>query len=224
MANEGEQIQVIASFFDLAKPEIVNPYEQYIGEATEELANEIVFDALEGVMRQIPPTTADRWKAKRDAERARANTAEREAMRAGERAAETIDDLTLQLDEAESHEKSMLESIRELERQGELSEKEAQRMAATIYDLSIQLDNARSRYKTLQKEAAYRTQQVQAEGRVRQAEIRAEENPKLMKRSRLWLIATETWHSVRRNAGKRTPEQPSTGRRSSSRRRNCLTG
>jgi len=178
VANEGEQIQVIASFFDLAKPETVNPYAQYLGEATEELANEIVFDALDGVMRQIPPTTADRWKAKTDEARAKAKAAEKSEKQAGERTAAQLEDLSLQLDAAQSREKTMLESIRELERQGELSEKEAQDMAATIYDLSLKLDAAKSRYTTMRKEAAYRAEQIRAEGRARQAQIRAEEKAK----------------------------------------------
>ena len=182
VANEGEQIQVIADMFQRAKGITVNPNEDYMGEATEELANRIAFDVMDGIMRPTPPTQADRQKARLDEARQETMTAEREAERAGERAAATIYDLTTALDSAQSRQKTLMESIRELERQGELSEKEAQRMAETIYDLSIALDNAESRYKTLRASARERYSQLREEGRARATEAAMREREKANER------------------------------------------
>ena len=66
VANEGEQIRVIADMFQRAQGTEVNPFTQYEGEATEYLANKIAFDAMEGAMRPTPQTDADRVKSRMD--------------------------------------------------------------------------------------------------------------------------------------------------------------
>ena len=69
VANEGEQIRVIADMFQRAQGTEVNPFTQYEGEATEYLANRIVFDAMNGIMRPEPATDADRVQSRMDAVR-----------------------------------------------------------------------------------------------------------------------------------------------------------
>lgn len=136
VANEGEQIQVIADMFQRAKGITVNPNEEYMGEATEELANRIAFDVMDGIMRPVPPTQADRQKARTDALR---------------------------------------QQIKDLQKEGALSEKEADMLRKTIYDLTLALDNAESRYKTLQVTSDERFRQMQAEGKERAVEAKLRE-------------------------------------------------
>lgn len=136
VANEGEQIQVIADMFQRAKGITVNPNEDYMGEATEELANRIAFDVMDGIMRPTPPTQADRQKARTDALR---------------------------------------QQIKDLQKEGALSEKEADMLRKTIYDLTLALDNAESRYKTLQVTSDERFRQIQAEGKERAVEAKLRE-------------------------------------------------
>ena len=181
VANEGEQIQVMADFFEQAKPILVNPYEQYSGEVIEEIANDIVQDVVNGVLRPNPPTTVDRWKGKVDA--AKDQVKEQKKVTAGvEKEAqalrETVYDLSEELDQAGSRYRSAQATIRELERQGELSEKEAQDLRETVYDLSVALDAADSRYRTLKTSADIRMAQVREEGKARAAEKAAQQKAK----------------------------------------------
>ena len=66
LANEGEELLAIAENARAAAPMEVNPYEQYMGEAVEHLANQISMDVLNGMLRPTPPTDADRAKTRRD--------------------------------------------------------------------------------------------------------------------------------------------------------------
>ncbi|MBO6270163.1 MAG: hypothetical protein J6N19_13625 [Clostridium sp.] len=136
VANEGEQIQIIADMFQRAKGITVNPNVDYMGEATEELANRIAFDVMDGIMRPTPPTQADRQKARTDALR---------------------------------------QQIKDLQKEGALSEKEADMLRKTVYDLTLALDNAESRYKTLQVTSDERFRQIQAEGKERAVEAKLRE-------------------------------------------------
>lgn len=110
VANEGEQIRVIADMFDRAKGDEVNPFEQYTGEATEYLANKIVFDTMNGMMRPKEPTTMDKQKARQDALKERIAELKAEGKlneKEAQRLRETVYDLTVQLDKAESRYKSL---------------------------------------------------------------------------------------------------------------------
>ncbi|MBQ6398195.1 MAG: hypothetical protein IJI06_08635 [Oscillospiraceae bacterium] len=66
LANEGEELLAIVENARAAAPMEVNPYEQYMGEAVEHLANQISMDVLNGMLRPTPPTDADRAKTRRD--------------------------------------------------------------------------------------------------------------------------------------------------------------
>lgn len=140
--NEGEQLQRIVSMFDLATPVVVNPFSQYMGEAIEDLANRIVADTLDGVMR--PETTyADTQKERRQ---------------------------------------ELRDQIKQLQAEGKLNEKEADVLRQTVYDLTMALDKADSRYRSLSESASYRQAQIQAEGKARAAEIKANERAKANER------------------------------------------
>ncbi len=105
VANEGEQVQILAKMLEAGQPIEVNPYAQYMGEASEELANRIVMDAMSGVLRQNPPTAADKQKARRVElqERILALKAENKLeQREAGRLYQTIYDLSVSLDKAES--------------------------------------------------------------------------------------------------------------------------
>ena len=105
VANEGEQIRVIADMFQRAKGTIVNPNSQYMGEATEALANQIAFDVMDGILRPTEPTTADKYKARTDALKEQIAQLKKEGALSDKEAdalRKTIYDLTMALDKAES--------------------------------------------------------------------------------------------------------------------------
>ena len=105
VANEGEQVQILAQMLDAGQPMEVNPYEQYMGEASEEIANRIVMDAMSGVLRQTAPTTADRQKARTQALKEQIDQLKAENKLEQREAASlyhTVYDLTVALDKAAS--------------------------------------------------------------------------------------------------------------------------
>ena len=110
LANEGEEAQTLASIMQTADPLEINPFEKYMGEATEELANRISMDALSGVLRVNPPTDADKAKARNAALREQIMELKKEQKLADKEAASlysTIYDLSVALDHAESRYKSL---------------------------------------------------------------------------------------------------------------------
>ena len=83
----------------------VNPYDAYIGEASEDLANRIVMDAMDGVLRPTAPTRADKQQARTQALKDRIQQLKAEnklEQREAARLYQTIYDLSLQLDKAQS--------------------------------------------------------------------------------------------------------------------------
>lgn len=105
VANEGEQIQVMADMFQRARGTVVNPNSQYMGEATEALANQIAFDVMDGILRPTEPTTADKYKARTDALKEQIAQLKKEGTLSDKEAdalRKTIYDLTMALDKAES--------------------------------------------------------------------------------------------------------------------------
>lgn len=64
--SPGEMLMVISDVFDRAKPEIGNPYANYMGETMQSLSDDILFDAIGDSLRQMPKTFADRMQAKLD--------------------------------------------------------------------------------------------------------------------------------------------------------------
>lgn len=105
VANEGEQIRVMADMFQRAKGTIVNPNSQYMGEATEALANQIAFDVMDGILRPTEPTTADKYKARTDALKEQIAQLKKEGALSDKEAdalRKTVYDLTMALDKAES--------------------------------------------------------------------------------------------------------------------------
>ena len=105
VANEGEQVQILAQMLDAGQPMEVNPYEQYMGEASEEIANRIVMDAMSGVLRAQEPTTMDKQRArtKEMQERIKQLKAEQKLdQREAASLYHTVYDLTVALDKAAS--------------------------------------------------------------------------------------------------------------------------
>lgn len=110
VSNEGEQAEILEQMLDAGRPIEVNPFEQYMGEATESLANRIVMDAMSGVLRPNEPTTTDKQRARTQALREQIlqlrdeNKLER---REAGRLYQTIYDLSLALDKSESKYESL---------------------------------------------------------------------------------------------------------------------
>ena len=105
LKNEGEQLLRLAEILELSGPMEVNPLEQYRGEATEDIANRIVMDAMSGLLRPETPTTMDRQKARREALREQIKALKAENKLADREAAhlyQTIYALSEALDKAES--------------------------------------------------------------------------------------------------------------------------
>ncbi len=171
--TEGDLIQTMASFFDLAEPEIVNPYESFKGEAIEETANSIVADALDGILRPVSTETTTKQQAKELGKQ----------IEAGEQGAVNLIAAAQKIAEAYETADSRVEALKlsiELlkKQEGKANEKELEALRETVYDLTIALDKAESHYRTLQKSAEARMAQIRAEGRARQTEIRAEAKAK----------------------------------------------
>lgn len=110
LSNEGEEAQALASIMQTADPLEINPFEKYMGEATEELANRIAMDALGGVLRVNPPTDADRAKARRVELQEQILELKKQQKLSDREAGSlyhTVYDLSLALDRAESRYKSL---------------------------------------------------------------------------------------------------------------------
>lgn len=58
--SPGEMIMIMADLVDNAEPVTGNPYEDYMAEATEQAANDIIYDAIGETLRQMPETLADK--------------------------------------------------------------------------------------------------------------------------------------------------------------------
>lgn len=83
----------------------VNPFEAYMGEAVEDMANRIVMDAMSGVLRPTVPTKADKQQARTQALKDQILELKAEnklEQREAARLYQTIYDLSVQLDKAES--------------------------------------------------------------------------------------------------------------------------
>lgn len=180
--NEGDYIQILASMFDAGDPLTVNPYDDYMGEASEELANRIVFDALDGIMRPTAPTDADRAKSRREALQQQI-----QELKAQEKLDEktekdlvrTVYDLTLALDKAESKYRSLraeadyrTNQVREegVARAAEVKAKERERAAEKIQALKEHYQDVTKRARERREESAgitkYRAQVQKKAGKL----------------------------------------------------------
>lgn len=103
-ANAGEELLIIADVLEASGGMTSNPYEAYMGEATEEMANRIVMDALNGIMQPVE-TDADRWKSRRDGLNQRVKELKAQQALSDKEAArlwETVYELSIALDKADS--------------------------------------------------------------------------------------------------------------------------
>lgn len=180
--NEGDYIQILASMFDAGEGITVNPFDSYMGEASEELANRIAFQAFEGVMRPTAPTDADRAKSRREAlqEQVRELKAQGKLDEKTERElVRTVYDLTLALDKAESKYKSLraeadyrTNQVREegTARAAEIKARERERAAEKIQALKEHYQDITKRARERREESAgitkYRAQVQKKAGKL----------------------------------------------------------
>lgn len=171
-ANEGEEATILANVMQAASPMEVNPYEQYMGEATEELANRIAMNALGGVLRVNPPTDADRAKARRVELQQHILQLKKEQKIADREAGslyQTIYDLSIALDQAESRYKSLRiagdQRVEQVRTEGaaralEIKAKERAKAVENIADL-------KEHYKEIQRNARERRENTGKRHKIR---------------------------------------------------------
>lgn len=180
--NEGDYIQILAQMYNAGEPMTVNPYDAYMGEATEELANQIVMDTMSGIMRPTAPTDADRAKNRREAlqEQIKALEAEAKSSEKSEKdMVRTIYALTLALDRAESKYRSLRQEadirtaqVREegAARTAEVRARERERAAEKIQALKEHYQDMTKRARERREESAgvtkYRAQVIKKAGKL----------------------------------------------------------
>lgn len=187
-ANEGEEAIILASVMQAAAPMEVNPYRQYMGEATEELANRITRDALNGILRLEPDRYADveylKEKSRNEALNARVKQLVEENALSKEEAGklwQQVQELNTQLEHADMQyralEKAAENRIAQVRAEGaareiEIKAKERERAAKSIQALKdhykeIQ-QNARERREESAGATKYRKQVLQKAGKLRE--------------------------------------------------------
>ena len=163
-ANEGEEILVIMKVLDAAETLTVNPFDAYMGEAVEAIANSIAFRVMnDNVLRPMLPAEAE--KALDDLEAAGAENAE----------------LRKKFDQATARDKVMKEELERLKEEGKLSKSELIELRDQVYDLTAALKKANNEYSILQKESEERIAQVREEGAAKVAQVRAKERERAAK-------------------------------------------
>ena len=106
--NEGEYIKILSEVFNAGQAETVNPFENYMGEATEDLANKMLMDAVNGALR--PAQGAGQFKARKDAMKQQIEALKKEQKLSDKEASHlwaTVADLSEKLDKAESRYKTL---------------------------------------------------------------------------------------------------------------------
>ena len=175
-ANEGEEAIILASVMQAADPIEVNPYRQYMGEATEELANRITQDALNGILRLEPDRYADaeylKEKSRNEALNARVKQLVEENALSKEEARklwQQVNDLNTQLEHADLQYRALMNAaedrIWQVRAEGIVREvmtkaKERERAAKNIQAL-------KDHYKELQQNARERRQEAAGAGKYR---------------------------------------------------------
>lgn len=172
VANEGEELGILEQLIDAAKPIEVNPFEQYMGEAVEEIANRIVMDAMSGVLRPTEPTSADKQRARTQALRDQIiqlrdeNKLER---REGAHLYNTIYDLSMQLDKAESRYKSLRQEAdyRTAQVRAEGRARAAEIKAAERERAAGQVAALKEHYREMQRNARQRREDADTRRKIR---------------------------------------------------------
>jgi hypothetical protein len=159
MTFEGETMQV-------------NPYDAYMGEATEDLANRIVMDAMNGVLRPTAPTKADKQLARTQALKDRIQELIQEnklQQREGASLYQTIYDLSLQLDKAQSRYETLRQNAnrRVAEVRAEGAARAAEVKAAERARAEGLLEEQKQHYLDIAKRARERRERTTSRSKVR---------------------------------------------------------
>lgn len=162
--TEGDMAQIMVSYFDLAQPVMVNPFESFLGEATEELANSIAADALAGILRPTTTTTSAKQQARALDRQIEESEAYADAL------TKAAAELEAAYQSATNRIGAMNKYIKALQEGDPKVTKELDMLRETIYDLTVALDRADSKYRTLQVSADERMAQIREEGKARAAE------------------------------------------------------
>lgn len=187
-ANEGEEAIILASVMQAADPIEVNPYRQYMGEATEELANRITQDALNGILRLEPDRYADaeylKEKSRNEALNARVKQLVEENALSKEEAGklwQQVHDLNTQLEHADMQYRALMNAaedrIWQVRAEGIVREvmtkaKERERAAKNIQALKDHYKELQQNAKERRDESAgatkYRKQVFEKAGKLRE--------------------------------------------------------
>lgn len=187
-ANEGEEAIILASVMQAAAPMEVNPYRQYMGEATEELANRITRDALDGILRLEPDRYADveylKEKTRNEALNARVKQLVEENALTKEEAGklwQQVHDLNTQLEHADLQYRALMNAAEDriaqvraegIVREVETRAKERERAAKNIQALKDHYkelqQNARERREESAGVSKYRKQVFEKAGKLRE--------------------------------------------------------
>lgn len=163
-ANEGEEILIIMNVLDAAETMTVNPFDAYMSEAVEAIANNIAFRVMnDNVLRPMLPAEAE--KALDDLEAAGAENAE----------------LRKKFDQATARGEILKDELEQLKQEGKLSKSELVELRDQVYDLTAALKKANNEYAILQKESEERIAQVREEGAAKVAQVRAKERERAAK-------------------------------------------
>jgi len=186
--NEGEEAIILASVMQAADPMEVNPYRQYMGEATEELANRITRDALNGILRLEPDRYADaeylKEKSRNEALNARVKQLVEENALSKEEAGklwQQVHDLNTQLEHADLQYRALMNAAEDriaqvraegIVREVETRAKERERAAKNIQALKDHYkelqQNARERREESAGATKYRKQVFEKAGKLRE--------------------------------------------------------
>lgn len=163
-ANEGEEIMIIADVLAASDSMTVNPFDAYMGEAVEAIANGIAFRVMnENVLRPLLPAEAEKA-----FDQLGAVTEENREIRK-------------KLDAATTRGEVIKEELERLQQEGKDTKSELIELRDQVYDLTSALKKADQRYSALQAESEQRIAQVREEGTARVAEVRAKERERAAK-------------------------------------------
>ena len=163
-ANEGEEILIIADVLAASDSMTVNPFDAYMGEAVESIANGIAFRVMnENVLRPLLPAEAEKA-----FDQLGAVTEENREIRK-------------KLDAATTRGEVIKEELERLQQEGKDTKSELIELRDQVYDLTSALKKADQRYSALQAESEQRIAQVREEGTARVAEVRAKERERAAK-------------------------------------------
>ena len=156
--NEGEYVMLLSSMYDAGQGVAVNPFEQYMGEATEDLTNRLLMDAMSGVLK--PEQGAGAFKARKDALNEQIKQLKKEQKLSDKEANNlwnTVYDLSQKLDKAESKYRT-LQAEADYRLQQVKAEGEARAVALKAHELS-EIAALKAHYREIEQRAKERREE-----------------------------------------------------------------